>query len=331
MVDYTHYIKATSVVDTYLDHINMLNNTAQKQHFLTRLNLCQGFGHLLDDKRVKSNLFKFILNDLENKLNMSFDEMWDESMKEDDFGYKKEIKKVDDADVKFYFGMTEIMELIGILLRQNIELPKDIDKKVNKESLQKMIDIANKDDIMKKDEGTTYVNGIGEIISLKELRDDLVPIEWDVINNCYKKIWDYYINICQKSSELNTKHKRHNNIYGLTHCVINLTNFYTRFIGNNDIFMNQIKQTSRILINLVDSQRLNNYKIYNDDTLAEMLLCIRLCCQGDCIERLNALDALSLRFDSAKLMFREHKYDKLKDELIKNEHTNILYVLNVLY
>lgn len=89
----------------------------KKQHFLVRLSLCQGFGHLLDDNQKKASLFKFISKDLENKLGMSFDEMWDESMKDDPFDYKKEIKKIDDEDIKFYFGMTDILGEMDILLR----------------------------------------------------------------------------------------------------------------------------------------------------------------------------------------------------------------------
>ena len=102
-------------------------------------------------------------------------------------------------------------------------------------------------------------------------------------------------------------------------------------MGNDEKWMNEIKETANVLINLVDNQRRENYTIFNDDTLAEMLLCMKLCGQDMCIERINALDALSLRFDSSKLIFRDHKYNTFKDELLQNEHTNILYVLNVLF
>jgi len=330
MIDFTHYIKAKSVADTYLNNIKDLNGTSKKQHFMVRLSLCDGYKELLSDNRTKTNLFKFTEQDLTKKLGMTWDEIWDEMP--DGYGYNKEIKKLDDEDIKFYFGMTEILEEVCVLLRNEIELPEGIEKKVNRRYLLRMIEIANKDTVMCDLQGTTYVNGIGEIICLKWLKNNLVPIDWSIINDCYKKIWRLYIEKCGREQKwMSSKNKRHNYIYGLTHCVINITNYYTRFIGNDETWMNEIKETSNILINLVDSQRLTNYSLFNDDTLAEILLTIKLCGQDMCIERINALDALSLRFDSTKLIFREHRCDKFKDELIKNEHTNILYILNVLY
>ena len=332
MIDFTHYIKAKSVADTYLQHIKDLNGTMKKQHFMVRLSLCDGYKEILADNRTKTNLFKLTFDELKRKLDMSWDDMWDESMDNDEYGYKNEIKTHIDEDIKFYFGMTEILGLAGILLRNGMELPKETEKKINRRYILRMIEIANEDTIMKESEGTTYVNGIGEIMCLKWLKNSLVPIDWSTINDCYERIWRFYIEAVGKSQEwIRSPRKRHNYIYGLTHCIINLTNYYTRFIGNDERWMNEIKETSNILINLVDNQRRENYIIFNDDTLAEMLLCIKLCGQDMCIERINAMNALSLRFDSTKLIFREHKSQTLKEELLKNEHTNILYILNVLF
>ena len=330
MIDFTHYIKAKSVADTYLQNIKDLNGTSKKQHFEVRLSLCDGYHYLLQDNQTKTNLFKFTVDDLKRKLNMSWDELWDEMP--DEYGYNKEIKKYSNDDIKFYFGMTDILGLTGILLRNGIELPKDIEKKINRRYLLRMIEIAENDKTIRELEGTTYVNGIGEIICLKWLKNSFVPIDWSIINDCYKKIWRFYIEkVGEKKGRFKSKFEAHNYIYGLTHCVINITNYYTRFIGNDEGWMNEIKETANILLNLVDSQKFNNYRIFNDDTLAEMLLCIKLCGQDSCIERINALAALSLRFDSTKLIFREHKEKTFKEELLKNEHTNILYILNVLF
>lgn len=332
MINFTHYIKARSVADTYLEHIKDLNGTAYKQHFMSRLNLCEGFGHLLQDNRVKTSLFSFTLKSLTKHLTQSFDEIWSESMERDDFGYKKEIKKDTNDDIKFYFGMTEIIGEVNILIRNGIELPEGIEKKINRRFLLRMIDIANDDNIMRDLEGTTYVNGIGGIMCLKRMKNSLVPLKWETINDCYKKIWGYYLTVCKNpTSWLNSKRKTHNRIYGLTHCVINLTNFYTRFIMNDEIFLSEIKQTINILNNILIDDKQNMYKRLNDDTLAEVLLTLKLCGDEYGNERLLALDALSLRFDSTKLIFREHKSTSFKEEIIKNEHTNILYILNVLF
>ena len=331
MIDFTHYIKAKSVVDTYLKHLKDLNGTALKQHFMTRLSLCDGYKDKLKDNRTKASLFEFTKKDLERKLKMSFDELWDEFMSIDRYGYKKEIKKTNNDDIKFYFGMTDIIGLVCILLRNDIELPEDIEKKINRRYLLKMIDIAKDDEIMRNDQATTYVNGIGLIICLKQLKNSLVPIDWSVINECYKDIWNFYIENIGKSQEwLRSSHKSHNYIYGLTHCIINISNYYTRFIGNDDDWMDEIIATRNVLINLVESQKRFNYVLFSDDTLAEMLLTIKLCGADECIERITALNALSLRFNSQKLMFDAHKEDTLKEEILRNEHTNILYILNVL-
>lgn len=331
MIDFTHYIKAKSVADTYLQHIKDLNGTPKKQHFMVRLNLCEGYKDLLSDKRTKIGLFEYTSKDLKKKLDMSFDELWEESMANDEMGYKKEIKKTNDNNIKFYFGMTEVLGETCILLRSGMNLPEGIEKKITRRNLLKMIDIANNDQIMRKDEATTFVNGIGLIICLKQLKINLAPINWDTINDCYRKIWDYYIEICcMNKSWLTSKHKLHNNIYGLTHCIINITNYYTALIEDDKIWKDYIKKSCEILKNLINNQKQFNYTIFNDDTLAEMLLCVKLCGMTDCIERIAALNSLSLRFDSSKLIFREHKNNSFKEELLLNEHTNILYILNVL-
>lgn len=331
MINLNHYIKAKSVADTYISHKRDLNGTAKKQHFFTRLSLCEGYGYLLGDNRNKNGLFEFIKEDLTRKLSMDWNQMWDEAMKDDEYGYKKDIKKVDDGDVKFYFGMTEIIGLVCILLRNGIELPDGVEKKINRRYLLKMIDIANSDTIIREKEATTFVNGIGGIICLKWLNNSLVPIDWKIINDCYDKIFEYYINVCSENGWLEkaSYYKLHNQIYGLTHCIINLSNFYTRPVDTTS-FGEKPDIAARILNNIIDSQRLTNYGMFNDDTLAEMLLAVKLC-GGECWpERLTGLDDLSGRFDSQKLMFREHQRPTLKEELLANEHTNILYILNVL-
>jgi hypothetical protein len=330
MIDFTHYIKAKSVADTYLQHSRDLNGTPKKQHFMARLSLCNGYKGLLDDNRTKTSLFKWTSEDLAKKLGMSWDEIWDEMP--DEFGYNKEIKQLDDEDIKFYVGMTDVMEKVCILMRNGIPLPEGVEKKVNRRYLLKMMEIADRDTVMHEIQGTTFINGIGQIIYLKNLRNDLVPINWSTINDCYRRVWRFYIEkVGREQKWMLSKNKRHNYIYGLTHGVINITNYYDKPIVNDETWVNEIKETCNVLINLVDSQRLTNYSLFTDDALAEMLMCIKLCGQVDCIERIAALNALSLRFDSTKLIFREHKCEKFKDELLQNEHTNILYILNVLF
>lgn len=333
MIDFSHYIKAKSVADTYLQHKQDLNGTAKKQHFFTRLSLCEGYGHILDDPRVKKSLYSFIQKDLEKKLSMSWDEMWDESMNDDEYGYKKEIKKVADDNIKFYFGMTDVVGEACILIRNGQELPKNIESKINRKNLLRMIEIANIDRVMRDLEGTTYVNGIGGIMCLKWLKNSFVPLDWSYINGCFEGIWKYYLEKCGSGEWSKSKKKLHNYIYGLTHCIINLSNFYTNVnnVQNNEHFLDEVIHTKDMLCNIVESQKLSNYILFNDDTLAEMLLTIRLCGGEYSPERLNALNSLSLRFDSTKLIFREHKRDSLKEELLANEHTNILYVLNILF
>ena len=333
MIDYTHYIKAKSVADTYLDHIKDLNGTLKKQHFLTRLSLCQGYGHILDNSRKKHGLYEFIQKDLERKLTMTWDEMWDESMGDDEYGYKKEIKKAVTPDIKFYFGMTDLIGETSILLRNGEELPEGVEKKIYRQNLLRMIEIANADTVMRDLEGTTYVNGIGGIMCLKNLKQNLVPIDWSIINGCFEGVWKYYLDKCGSGEWKKSKNKLHNYIYGLTHCVINLSNFYTNVnaVQNSDIFLDEVIHTKDMFCNIIESQKSSNYILFNDDTLAEILLTIRLCGGEYEMTRMTALDALSRRFNSEKLIFDEHKCNSLKEELLANEHTNILYVLNVLF
>jgi len=333
MIDFSHYIKAKSIADTYISHKRDLSGTTKKQHFFVRLSLCEGYRDILNDNRVKTGLFEFTRKDLERKLGMSWDEMWDESMGEDEFGYKKEIRGVDDEDIKFYFGMTDIIGETCILARNGQELPEGIEKKVNRKNLLRVIELANADTIMRDLEGTTYVNGIGGVMCLKWMKNSLVPVDWSYINGCFEGVWKYYLDKCGEGEWKKSKKKLHNYIYGLTHCIINLSNFYTNIVSgvqNSEDFIDEVIHTKDMLCNIVDSQKSSNYSLFNDDTLAEMLLTIKLCGGEYAAERLTALNALSLRFDSAKLMFREHKYDSFKEELLANEHTNILYILNVL-
>ena len=331
MINLTHYIKAKSVADTYISHKRDLNKTAKKQHFFVRLSLCPGYDHFIKDMRNKNGLFDFIKEDLTRKLSMSWDELWKESMDNNKMEYKKKIAKTDDENIKFYFGMTEILDEACILLRNGMDLPDGIEKRINRRFILKMIDIANSDSTIKVDEATTYVNGIGCVICLKKIKNSLIPIDWKIINDCYDKIFEYYIQMCSEDGWLDkaSEHTLHNRIYGLTHCIINLSNYYTERIDTRS-FNEKPDIAARILNNIIDSQKSSNYKLFNDDALAEMLLCIKLCGGENWSERLVALDSLSGRFDSEKLMFREHKYDSFKDEILQNEHTNILYILNVL-
>lgn len=333
MIDFSHYIKAKSIADTYISHKRDLGGTTKKQHFFVRLSLCEGYKGILDDNRVKTGLFEFTKKDLERKLSMSWDELWDEIMKDDDRGHKKEIKEIDNEDIKFYFGMTELIDLTRILLYNDQPLPEGIEKKINRKNLLRIIEIANADTVMRDLEGTIYVNGIGGVMCLKCKKNSLVPIDWSYINGCFEGVWKYYLEKCGDGEWKKSKKKLHNYIYGLTHCIINLSNFYTDIVSgvqNSENFLDEVIHTKDMLCNIVDSQKLSNYSLFNDDALAEMLLTIKLCGGEYAAERLTALDALSSRFDSAKLMFREHKYDSFKEELLANEHTNILYILNVL-
>lgn len=333
MIDFTHYIKAKSVADTYLQHKKDLNGTTKKQHFFSRLSLCDEYRDILNDNRVKTNLFKWTYDDLKKKLDKTWDELWDESMNDDEYGYKKEIKKIEDDDIKFYFGMTDIVGEVVILIRNGQEIPEGIESKINRKNLLRMIEIANVDNIMRDLEGTTYVNGIGGIMCLKWLKNNLVPIDWSYINGCFEGIWKYYLGKCGGGEWKKSKKKLHNYIYGLTHCVINLSNFYTaiNYVQNSEYFLDEVVNTKNILCNIVESQKSSNYSLFNDDTLAEMLLTIKLCGGEYTIERLNALNSLSLRFNSTKLIFDEHKRNNLKEELLANEHTNILFILNILF
>ena len=331
MTDLSHYIKAKSVVDTYINNYRYLNGTTKKQHFMSRLSLCDGYKNLLTDDRRKESVFKYITKDLTKKIDQSWDELWDESMENDENGYKKKIKQQDSDDIKFYFGMNDVLGETDILLRNGLDLPKGIEKKINRRYLLKMIEIADNDDIIKDLEGTTYVNGIGEIICLKKLKNSFAPITWNAINDCYKKMFEYYLDKCEHfESWIRNDFKRHNYIYGLTHCIINLTNFYTESIQNNDLYFTYIKRTILCLKNILKYCKRDNYSLLNNDTLAEILLTMKLCGAEYENERMSALDLLSLRFDPTKHIFREHKFDSFKDEIIKNEHTNILYILNVL-
>ena len=333
MIDFTHYIKAKSVADTYLQHIKDLNGTSKKQHFLTRLSLCDGYKHILQDPHKKQSLYEYTRKELKKKLTMSWDEMWNESMNDDEYGYKKEIKKEVDDNIKFYFGMTDLIGLTCILLRNGENIPDDISKKINRQNLLRVIEIANSDMIMRDLEGTTYVNGVGGLMCLKWLKNNLVPIDWSYINGCFEGIWKYYLEKCGGAEWKKSKNNLHNYIYGLTHCIINLSNFYTaiNYVQNSENFLNEVIHTKDILCNIIESQKSSDYKIFNDDTLAEMLLTIRLCGGEYTIERLNALNSLSLRFNSTKLIFDEHKRNNLKEELLANEHTNILFILNILF
>ena len=155
----------------------------------------------------------------------------------------------------------------------------------------------------------------------------------NIINGCFEGIWKYYLEKCGSGEWKKSKSKLHNYIYGLTHCPINLSNFYTSVndVQNSEAFLDKVIHTKDMFCNIIASQKASNYSLFNDDTLAEMLLTIRLCGGEYDAERLAALDALSLRFNSSKLIFDEHKKDNLKDELLCNEHTNILYILNILF
>lgn len=332
MIDLSHYIKAKSIADTYINNYRYLNGTMKKQHFMSRLSLCNGYKNLLSDNRKKLSVFKYTTQDLTKKLSQSWGELWDDSIKNDGNGYKEKIKNQESGDIKFYFGMTDILGEASILLRNKLELPKGIEKKINRHNLIKMIDIANDDVLIKDLEGTTYVNGIGGIICLKKLKNSLIPIAWDTIDDCYKKIFEYYLDKYEHfESWMDDEFKRHNYIYGLTHCIINLTNFYTEFIQNNDKYMTYIRRTILCLKSILKYCKRNNYQLLNNDTLAEILLTMKLCGGEYETERIAAVDSLSLRFDPNKHIFREHKFDSFKDEILKNEHTNILYILNVLF
>ena len=307
MVNLEHYIKAKAIATRYLDNIRMLDGTTHKQHFLVRLSKCQDYSNM----QLSPKLFTFVTKELEWDLNHSFDEIYDKIVSENDSnGYMKAINKVVTPEIKFYFAMTDILDQLNVLLRNNINRPEsdnqknksklkipDVSSKLTTHNIRKMLDIAKADTVMRELEGTQFVNGVGGLRNTKIMAPKLVGVSLQAIDDVFEEIFKYYIEDC---NGLNVeKGKRlHSRIYGLTHCIINLSNFYENFV-NMQLYNGIAKDACGDLLDILKSQHRCNYKDLNSDTLAEILLCIKLCNKGLDTEYLNALSSLSMRFNSA--------------------------------
>lgn len=335
MIDLYSQILVDRIIDQYCTHFHLIKDFNEYQHFVTRLSLIHPI-------TFPEDLFDRKISELEHLLMIEPEEAFDEMVNSDDNGYLKEIAQVADEDIKNYFYVTRIADDTSIFERnfKHVHRPVSglIDRAygvLNDTTINMMCRVSMNPDLRQL-EGTVCVNGIGYLMNLRRVSDHKRE-------QLKETFWDLYRYYLDGVSEHGLSDR--NLVYGLTHCVINLSNFYTRHLidAMRDLPVekfNLVRDTKETISNLLKDRYQHGFKELTSDMLAELLVVYKLIPEhvyGD-HEVYRSYDlnnyvinaaylTLRSRIDPVYGYIRDHKEENLSLDLKRNEHTNILYIL----
>ena len=321
------YAQSQRIINSYLKDIELLRGESEHQHFLSRLSLC-------DKKDYREpGLFDAKLEELKKLLSMSSKEVFDFLIEEDKpKGFLKEIARDADDDIIDYLATCRITDDINILERNGVEIPKDIKDKIDKlltsERVNNICDVSKKDKL-REQEGTLCVNGVGYLLNLKNHLDSKDYVR---VVNTFIDLYKYYLD---KVNE--TKLSNRNFVYGLTHCVIAVSNFYTRNVNGRieeiqpyypigELYDYTAWLICDCLSDYTKTGSTLNLSSLSSDMIAELLLTHKLLLDdypsnkwypygwilGRCYQE------LCNRIDSKYGYIRDHKESDLKTDLKRN-------------
>lgn len=334
MIDLYKYIISEKIIKIYKENIDRLKKYNEYQHFLSRLSIV--------DKTIKvdKEMYAVKISELNNIISSNPNKTWELALKQDNNGYLKELSNVINPEIKFYIHYCRIFDNLNILRRNNIDFDfESIKHFFDDEIIEKMCNISyNK--TLRELEGTICVNGIGYLLPF--IDSYISEKSRKTVLKSFTDLYSFYVDKCEKTGFTNR-----NYVYGLTHCIIDISDFYKQNIYKQiEIFSdkNEIKNLYTRTIHIInkyikDSTELKsnlNIKDINSDMIAELLVVYKLLIQNREDEKfiyeysnyINlAYQELCRRIDIKYNYIRDHKDENFSIDLKINEHTNILFIL----
>lgn len=297
-VDYKELTTSDYIISQYLKNIENLSTDSQ-QHFITRLNLIQP----MDITNGINNVCK----DVEDIIKLYKQSKYSEIVKRyvlppyksTGVGAKDKIgrwlESIKDLDLLRVLSVGVYVDKVSIIRRNGFEAPKlEFD-------VRDVYEYILNDDTILKNCGTLYINFIGY---LWNLYDDITDDDW-----CAFRL--KFLN-----SDIDEKHR----LYGITHILLQASNFYTRTIGN------EYDEELKIIDNALTKYRHMGYRGISIDLLCEMAVCLKYSTRHyrECDYIKTYLNTL---FSGDTIIYNNDKTNDYIKDIIDNEHTNILYIL----
>ena len=217
MINLYNYIKSNVVKNVYLKNLWRIKEYNEYQHFLSRLSIV--------DKTVKVNkeIYRVKIDELKRIIISNPNETWELALEQDNNGYLKELSKSITLDIKFYIHYCRIFDNLNILRRNNIDFDfKSVKHFFDDEIVEKMCNISY-NETLRELEGTICVNGIGYLLPF--IDSYISEKSREIVLKTFIDLYSFYANKCEKSGFINR-----NYVYGLTHCIIDISDFYTKDI-----------------------------------------------------------------------------------------------------
>lgn len=316
----------TTVLHTYMDNLDKLS-IIRKQHFLTRLSLCDlpeakdlSLSSGIDDviKTTNDVLDMFKAKKYKDIVSKYVIIPYDGINKEKD-KIKEWILSFDDEKTNHYFALGYLSEKLDIIERtDNVDKIKRWSEIYDYyDCIDDMVKFHNEDkmDCTHKC-GTIYVNFIGNAYYVLKSQKLKFPKKID-------------INDWRRTRKIFSSMKDFNNIsvYGVTHSIINGCRYYTKPLDKNE-FITELDFLDDFLVEMAK----NDYKISGYvtlDLLCESALCERLANDNKYSQWRKVLKHMDTLVDPKTNIIQSNNRfkDDVQKNLENNEHTNILYIL----
>lgn len=334
MTNLYNYIKSNVVKNVYLKNLWRIKEYNEYQHFLSRLSIV--------DKTVKVNkeIYRVKIDELKRIIASNPNETWELALEQDNNGYLKELSKSITPDIKFYIHYCRIFDNLNILRRNNIDFDfENVKNFFDDEIVEKMCNISY-NETLRELEGTICVNGIGYLLPFI---DSYIPEKSrKIVLKTFVDLYSFYANKCEKSGFINR-----NYVYGLTHCIIDISDFYKKDIYQQielfldkfeieDLYIKTIHIINKYIKASIESKSELNIKDIKSDMIAELLVVYKLLVKNQENEKfiyeysnyINlAYQELCRRVDIRHNYIRDNKDNNFSIDLKINEHTNILFIL----
>lgn len=324
------YLQSGRVIRAYKKNLHLLQPFNEYQHFVSRL-------HIIEGVPTAKEVYGVKVEELKSLLKMTPEQAFDLAIKEDSNGYLDKLKEKNDPKIKKYLYVCCIIGDYNTLRRNNQVIDGDIKQAVYDLLDDEMIDFMcdeSKDEYLRMNEGTLCVNGVGYMLYLwgDQPKKKVIEAFIDLYKYYLDKVWGH---------ELDYR----DYVYGLTHCVIDISDFYTKNV-NDQIHLFQetypigelYDSTAEIIVkslrNYTKTSVTLNLSTISSDMLAELLVVYKLLLDdypsnkwydfGYVISKVY--QELCNRIDSRGYI-RDHKEEDLALDLKRNEHTNILFIL----
>lgn len=315
MTNISHYIQSNRIIDVYLENIDLLRDYSEYQHFMSRLNIIR-------KRQTPQSYFLNIVVDLENCVNLSVDEVVKKLLKKDTKEFLKKVCETNDKDIFRYLYLTHISDLYSICIRNNVKLDKTLKEKIisilsNDDTIDFLCK-ACKNSELRKYEGTWCANGIGYTLFYIEHNEQNKQKLFVALCDIY----NYYLS--------NFDIKNRDSVYGLTHCVLQFSMFYTKDIYKNNFCDNYgvVKlffDTIKVIETAFNS--IDKVKAMSSDMIAELLVVYKMLNNKENRYTSLAYNELVRRINPEYNIIVSTENADFTQLLKLNEHTNILFVL----